>query len=81
MTNELDIFGQNAVTRPGAAHIIVILDRSGSMAGQESDVIGGFNSIVKHCRDAAVEGCDVTYVRFDNEIETSSRSASPTCRR
>lgn len=69
MTNELDIFGQSAVTRPGAAHIIIILDRSGSMAGQESDVIGGFNSIVRHCRDASVEACDVTYVRFDNEIE------------
>ncbi|HEX5479078.1 MAG TPA: vWA domain-containing protein [Dehalococcoidia bacterium] len=69
MTNELDIFGQNALTRPGAAHIIVILDRSGSMAGQEADVIGGFNSIVRHCRDAQVDDCDVTYVRFDDRIE------------
>ncbi|WP_216824883.1 hypothetical protein [Bacillus sp. V59.32b] len=48
--------------------IIFLLDRSGSMAGLESDTIGGFNSLIeKQCR---LEGETVlTTVLFDNQYE------------
>ncbi|MCD6322093.1 MAG: VWA domain-containing protein [Clostridiales bacterium] len=48
--------------------LVFILDRSGSMAGLESDTIGGFNSVLEKQRkefgDAAV-----TTVLFDSEYE------------
>jgi len=47
----------------------MILDRSGSMADRQDDVIGGFNSFIKTCRDRLVERCDVQFARFDEEIE------------
>ncbi|MGM9926463.1 MAG: VWA domain-containing protein [Bacillus sp. (in: firmicutes)] len=48
--------------------IIFVLDRSGSMAGLESDTIGGFNSLVeKQCR---LEGETLlTAVLFDDQYE------------
>jgi hypothetical protein len=68
MTRDLDLIA--TTTAPlGATNIVMILDRSGSMTGQQSDVIGGFNSFVSSCRDANLANCTVTYVRFDNEIE------------
>ncbi|CAH0345447.1 vWA domain-containing protein [Bacillus sp. CECT 9360] len=48
--------------------IIFLLDRSGSMAGLESNTIGGFNSLIeKQCR---LEGETLlTTVLFDNQYE------------
>lgn len=48
--------------------IIFLLDRSGSMAGLESDTIGGFNSLIeKQCR---LEGQTMlTAVLFDDQYE------------
>ncbi len=48
--------------------IIFILDRSGSMAGMESDTIGGFNATVKDQKE--IEGeTRVTTILFDNFFE------------
>lgn len=48
--------------------LVFILDRSGSMAGLESDTIGGFNSLIEKQKkqDGA---CYVSTVLFDNESE------------
>ena len=48
--------------------LVFILDRSGSMAGLESDTIGGFNSMIEKQKkqDGA---CFVSTVLFDNESE------------
>ena len=48
--------------------LVFILDRSGSMAGLESDTIGGFNALIDKQRQQAGE-CFVSTVLFDNESE------------
>ena len=45
--------------------LVFILDRSGSMAGLESDTIGGFNSLIEKQRKQDGE-CYVSTVLFDN---------------
>lgn len=48
--------------------LVFILDRSGSMAGLESDTVGGFNAMIE--RQRKQEGdCYVSTVLFDNESE------------
>ena len=48
--------------------LVFILDRSGSMAGLESDTIGGFNSMIE--KQKKQDGvCYVSTVLFDNESE------------
>jgi hypothetical protein len=48
--------------------IVFLLDRSGSMAGMESDTIGGFNSLLTRQRQLEGE-TSVTAVLFDDEYE------------
>ncbi|MCQ2449277.1 MAG: hypothetical protein MJ132_03710 [Clostridia bacterium] len=48
--------------------LVFILDRSGSMAGLESDTIGGFNAMIEKQRKEDGE-CFVSTVLFDNESE------------
>lgn len=48
--------------------LVFILDRSGSMAGLESDTIGGFNSMLAKQKKEPGE-CLVSTVLFDNETE------------
>ena len=48
--------------------LIFILDRSGSMAGLESDTIGGFNAMIEKQKKQDGE-CYVSTVLFDNESE------------
>ncbi len=48
--------------------LVFILDRSGSMAGLESDTIGGFNSMIEKQKKLDGE-CLVSTVLFDNESE------------
>lgn len=48
--------------------LVFILDRSGSMAGLESDTIGGFNSMIEKQHKEAGE-CYVSTVLFDNVSE------------
>ena len=51
-----------------ATELVFILDKSGSMAGLESDTIGGFNAMLQKQR--ALEGeCRITTVLFDNRYE------------
>ncbi len=49
--------------------LVFILDRSGSMAGLETDTIGGFNAMIKKQKKEAGEAL-VTTVLFDNESVT-----------
>jgi uncharacterized protein YegL len=48
--------------------LVFILDRSGSMAGLESDTIGGYNSLLTKQREEAGEAL-VTTVLFDDRVE------------
>ncbi|WP_163100082.1 vWA domain-containing protein [Peribacillus alkalitolerans] len=51
-----------------STEIIFLLDRSGSMAGLESDTIGGFNAFIK--RQCQLEGeTNLTTVLFDDHYE------------
>ena len=48
--------------------LVFILDRSGSMAGLESDTIGGFNAMIE--KQKKTDGkCFVSTLLFDNETE------------
>ncbi len=46
--------------------LVFILDRSGSMAGLESDTVGGFNALIEKQRRQQGE-CYVSTVLFDND--------------
>ncbi len=48
------------------AMICIILDRSGSMSGRETDVIGGVNSFLADQKKLA-EPASIALVRFDTE--------------
>lgn len=48
--------------------LVFILDRSGSMAGLESDTVGGFNALIEKQRKQEGE-CYVSTVLFDNVSE------------
>jgi len=48
--------------------LVFILDRSGSMAGLESDTIGGFNSLIEKQKKQSGK-CYVSTVLFDNYSE------------
>jgi len=48
--------------------LVVILDRSGSMGGLESETIGGFNSMLAK-QQAEPGECRITTVLFDHEYE------------
>ena len=48
--------------------LVFILDRSGSMAGLESDTIGGFNAMLSKQRSAPGNAV-ITTVLFDNRVE------------
>ena len=55
-------------TRNNITELVFILDRSGSMAGLESDTIGGFNSMIEKQKKQDGE-CYVSTVLFDDESE------------
>ena len=48
--------------------LVFILDRSGSMAGLESDTVGGFNAMIEKQKKLCGE-CFVSTVLFDSESE------------
>ena len=52
----------------GITELVFILDRSGSMAGLESDTIGGFNAMIEKQKKQDGE-CYVSTVLFDNISE------------
>lgn len=54
--------------KKGFTELVFILDKSGSMAGLESDTIGGFNAMLQKQKAVAGE-CRITTVLFDNRYE------------
>ena len=50
---------------PKSTHIVVLLDRSGSMESIASDVIGGYNGFIKQQRQDGADAI-VTLVQFDS---------------
>lgn len=50
---------------PAPVHVSFLIDRSGSMRGLASDVVGGFNGFVAEQRKQA-GGCRLTLVQFDS---------------
>lgn len=61
-------FGGCFEMKNNITELVFILDRSGSMAGLESDTIGGFNALIEKQRKQ--EGkCYVSTVLFDNVSE------------
>ena len=56
--------------KQGYTDITIVLDRSGSMSGSESDVIGGFNQLVADQKKG--EGtATLTLIQFDNKYEVN----------
>ena len=57
--------------KDGVNHLelVLILDKSGSMSGLESDTIGGFNSMIDKQKEAGVDA-KVTTVLFDTHFKT-----------
>ena len=51
--------------RKNLTEIVFILDRSGSMAGLESDTIGGFNSLIEKQKEEAGEAIVSTVLFYD----------------
>lgn len=47
-------------------HVAMVLDRSGSMMGVRSDIVGGFNQFIEEQKKAPGE-CTVTLVQFDSQ--------------
>ncbi len=60
---------QKATEKPERVELVLVLDKSGSMSGLESDTIGGFNAMIEKEKklDAKV---NVTTVLFSDEIDT-----------
>lgn len=56
-------------TNNNLTELVFILDRSGSMAGLESDTIGGFNAMIEKQKKEEGEAY-VTTILFDHVIET-----------
>jgi uncharacterized protein YegL len=54
--------------QPGLTELVFILDRSGSMAGLESDSIGGYNSYLESQKKVP-GAARITTVLFDNQYE------------
>lgn len=55
---------------PNYTHISFIVDRSGSMAGKESDTIGGFNSLIVDQKKIPGK-CTISFHQFDHEYITT----------
>ncbi len=60
--------GRAFIMKRPLTELVFILDRSGSMAGLESDTIGGFNALLKKQKDLG-DPCILTTVLFDNGYE------------
>lgn len=54
--------------KEGLTEVVLVVDRSGSMAGLENDTVGGLNRLLADQRKEEGE-CRVTFVRFDNQYE------------
>lgn len=67
--------------KKGLTELVFIIDKSGSMAGLETDTIGGYNSML--AKQQSIDGgCHITTVLFDNNYEllhdrTDIKAVSP----
>ena len=64
--NNDNVISINGRTQPAPTHIVVLLDRSGSMAPIANDVIGGFN---QYLEEQQKDGSDarISIVLFDSQ--------------
>lgn len=62
------LFLEEKTMKNNTTELVFILDRSGSMAGLESDTIGGFNAMIEKQKKQDGE-CFVSTVLFDNDSE------------
>lgn len=62
------IYKEDIRMRKGLTELVMILDRSGSMGGLESDTIGGFNSMIEKQKKEEGDAL-VSAVLFDNMQE------------
>ncbi len=56
------------MSKKGSTELVMILDRSGSMGGLESDTIGGFNSMIEKQKKEEGEAL-VSVVLFDDRMD------------
>lgn len=54
--------------KQGLTHIIFVVDRSGSMKGIASDMVGGYNEFIKKQKETPNE-CFVSFYQFDDIYE------------
>jgi uncharacterized protein YegL len=57
------------MTKPNSTHILIVLDRSGSMAPIASDVQGGLNTFIEEQKKVPGD-CTFSLVDFDHEYRT-----------
>ncbi len=58
------------MTKPGYTHIAVLLDRSGSMQGVQTDTIGGFNTFLAEQKQVPGDAT-VTLAQFSDRYEVT----------
>ncbi len=63
-----EVFTMKKTNKNNITELVFILDRSGSMAGLESDTIGGFNAMIEKQKKQDGE-CFVSTVLFDDRSE------------
>ena len=50
-------------------HVCFVIDESGSMSGNESDVIGGFKKVINEQKENKDGGCAVSFYKFATNVE------------
>ena len=50
-------------------NVVFVIDESGSMAGTEADVIGGFKRVIDEQKANSAGTCSVCYYTFDSEVK------------
>lgn len=59
------------MTKPNFIEIIIVLDRSGSMATVRNDTMGGYNTFINDQKSRATGEVKVTLVQFDDQYEVN----------
>jgi hypothetical protein len=57
------------MTKENFVEIVIVLDRSGSMATVQADTIGGFNTFIKNQKAQALGEMKVTLAQFDDRYD------------
>lgn len=64
------------MVNPNAAHLTLVVDRSGSMQSVRDDAQGGINTLLAEQFAAPARLLTVTLVEFDDDIDTVARMAT-----